>query len=71
MGGATPVHNGKKHPMGSPQSVSEKLPIFNLVSSGKDFVPPFQNTDQLLQIHVKYAFDSYCIITSLVLLTQY
>ena len=74
MGGATPVYNGKnilRVPLDFPfikylpVVVSEKLTICSLVSSGANFLPPSRNTDQLLQIDIKYVLDSYCIfITS-------
>ena len=80
MGRANPVYNGKKtweFPSDFPfiehllDSVSGKSPICNLVSDEAYFVPAFRNTDQLLQIDIKYFFHSYCIlVTSLVLLTQ-
>ena len=43
-------------------SVSEKSTTCNLVSNGTNFVPPSRNTEQLLQIDVKYVFDPYYIL---------
>ena len=42
--------------------VSEMSRICNLVSDRTNFAPPSQNTEQLLQIDVKYVFDSYYIL---------
>ena len=44
------------------KSVSEKLTICNLVSDGTSFIPPSRNTEHLLQIAIKYVFDSYYIL---------
>ena len=52
-------------------SVSEKSTICNVFSYGKNVVPPSWNTDQLLQIDVKYVFDYCILITSPVSSRQY
>ena len=71
MGGNTPVCN-TENILGVPIGLSfHKIPpwlglwkvdVCKLVSDGTNFVPPFRNIDQLLQIDVKYVFDSYCIL---------
>ena len=42
--------------------VSEKSTICNLDSDGTNFIPLSQNTEQLLQIEVKYVFGSHYIL---------
>ena len=44
--------------------------IYNLVSDGTKFVPPFRNIDQPLQIDVKYVLDSYCILIIIFILKK-
>ena len=79
MGGNTPVCN-TENILGVPIGLSfHKIPpwlglwkvdVCKLVSDGTNFVPPFRNIDQLLQIDVKYVFDSYCILTIIFILTK-
>ena len=48
--------------------------IYNVVSDGTKFVPPFRNIDQPLQIDVKYdvkyVCDSYCILIIIFILKK-
>ena len=78
MGGTTPVCNAKNIGVSIGLSFHRiphwlglwKVDVCNLVSDGTNFVPPFWNIDQLLQIGVKYVFDSYCILITIFILKK-
>ena len=81
MGGTTSVCNAKNI-LGLLLGLSfHKIPpwlglrkvgnaIYNLISDGTDFVPPFRNIDQPLQIDVKYVCDSYCVLIIIFILKK-
>ena len=71
MGGATPVYNRKKFlgvPLGLLWHGIWKVDNKCLVSDTKNFVPPSQNIDQLLQIDVKNVFDSHSSLKTIFIL---
>ena len=78
MGRATPMYNRKNIRGFSDfpfmeyllDSICEKLTLCNLVSDRSNFIPPSWNIDQLLQIAVKYVFDSYAILITIFILEE-